>query len=225
MLLTGAYTRVMRIVLALAVLSALSACASSPRATPAAADGPSVSTLRSMLTGSFSSAAQAAGDPDYRDIRLHMTPIWTDRIDGPWLYVEQAMASDAAHPYRQRIYRLSSLGDGLFQSEIFELTEKPEDALRYAGAWKTPALLGELTPQTLHAKQGCEVVLKWFPGEHAFKGSTLGANCVSAFRGAAYATSQITLTDGLLVSWDRGFDAAGKQTWGAEKGGYRFVRE
>ena len=27
-----------------------------------------------------------------------------------------------------------------------------------------------------------------------------------------------------IVSWDRGFDQAGSQVWGAEKSGYVFVR-
>ena len=30
--------------------------------------------------------------------------------------------------------------------------------------------------------------------------------------------------DDRLLSWDRGFDAAGKQVWGAEKGPYEFLR-
>jgi hypothetical protein len=215
----------MRYLTILLPLLLLSACASSHQAAPPAADAPSVSLLKSMLVGSFSSAAHAAADKDYRDIRLHMSPIWESRNDGPWLYVEQAVASDEAHPYRQRIYRLSMLGENTFQSEIFELAESPEGAQKFAGAWSNPTLLAGVSPETITPKQGCEVILKWFPTEHAFKGSTLAANCTSGFRGAAYATSQITLTDGLLTSWDRGYDAAGKQVWGAEKGGYRFIRE
>jgi hypothetical protein len=27
-----------------------------------------------------------------------------------------------------------------------------------------------------------------------------------------------------MTSWDRGFDAAGRQVWGSEAGGYRFER-
>jgi hypothetical protein len=29
----------------------------------------------------------------------------------------------------------------------------------------------------------------------------------------------------MMVSWDRGFDKEGKQVWGAQKGGYRFVKK
>jgi len=32
------------------------------------------------------------------------------------------------------------------------------------------------------------------------------------------------VTKGRVVSWDRGFDAEGNHIWGAEKGGYEFVK-
>jgi hypothetical protein len=28
----------------------------------------------------------------------------------------------------------------------------------------------------------------------------------------------------MMVSWDRGYNDEGEQVWGAEKGGYRFVK-
>jgi hypothetical protein len=43
-------------------------------------------------------------------------------------------------------------------------------------------------------------------------------------RGASYATSEVVITDEQLLSWDRGWDANGKQVWGAETGGYIFVK-
>lgn len=58
----------------------------------------------------------------------------------------------------------------------------------------------------------------------SFVGRTEGNGCASELRGAAYATSEITLTASEMVSWDRGFNSAGKQVWGAPTGGYRFKR-
>jgi hypothetical protein len=43
-------------------------------------------------------------------------------------------------------------------------------------------------------------------------------------RGASYATSEVVLRDDGLDTWDRGFDDAGKQVWGATKGAYQFRR-
>jgi hypothetical protein len=186
---------------------------------------PSVADLARLMAGSFASTQQAKDDPAYYDIRLHMVPIWTSRTDGPWLYVEQAMAEAQDKPYRQRVYNLSRLGADKYQSAVYELPGTPEDALKFAGAWQDPARFNALAPADLRLKDGCEVVLKWDPAAKAFKGGTLAANCPSTLRGAAHATSEITLADGLLVSWDRGFDASGKQVWGAVKGGYRFVKD
>jgi CpeT protein len=183
---------------------------------------PGLDTLASWMSGSFSSAEQAAEDPEnYRDVRLHMTPIWTDRADGPWLYVEQAMAATLEKPYRQRVYRLSKgKTTGEFESAVFEL---PGDPLVFAGAWREPELVAGVTPRDLSEKKGCSIILQFQEG--AFRGSTIGTECLSTLRGAAYATSEVTIESDRLISWDRGFDAEGWQVWGTDKGGYIFVKE
>jgi|GEM_PF-748743 len=175
--------------------------------------------LAAWMTGTFSSAAQSQADPDYIDVRLHLAPVWTARTDGRWFYVEQAIATALDKPYRQRVYRLRAVADGLFESKVFELPD-PSVAV---GAWKQPDALATLDPAALVDRPGCAVLLRAVDGA-SFAGSTLGSQCVSGFRGAAYATSEVTVTATGLVSWDRGYDAAGKQVWGAEKGGYKFDR-
>jgi hypothetical protein len=195
-------------------------CASAAGAPALAAADPVLERLATWMAGSFSSATQAARDPDYRDIRLQVVPIWIARDDGPWLYVEQAAAASLDKPYRQRVYRLVRTGRRTIESRIFSLP----DPGRFAGAWRDPAPLAALGPGDLAPKTGCEVVLG-LRGKDAFRGSTVGKNCPSEHRGAAYATSEVTITSRGMASWDRGFDASGKQTWGAEKGPYAFARE
>ena len=56
-------------------------------------DKSDLETLRNRMTGEFSSEQQAKDDSSYFHIILQMTPIWPNRKDGYWLYVEQAMAS------------------------------------------------------------------------------------------------------------------------------------
>jgi hypothetical protein len=41
-------------------------------------------------------------------------------------------------------------------------------------------------------------------------------------RGASYATSKVTIEEGLIISWDQGFNEEDEQVWGAVKGGYEF---
>lgn len=192
----------------------------SPAGADEAAPASDLPTLATWLSGSFSSAAQAAADTNYFDIRLRVVPAWTDRADGPWLYVEQATASAQDKPYRQRVYRLRKGGDGTFTSEVYALP----GARRFAGAWRQARPLATLTPDSLLARDGCAVVLRRTDDGH-FAGGTVGNGCASDLRGAAYATSEVTVGPDIIESWDRGFAADGTQAWGATGGGYVFVRE
>lgn len=195
-------------------------CASGSRGAGARAGD--LELLATWMCGSFSSAAQAEEDPEhYRDIRLHTTLVWTTRKDGPWLYVEQAAASSPDKPYRQRVYHLTKgPAKGTFESAVFEL---PGDPLVFAGAWKAPELLDGVKIEDLTPRAGCTIVLRF--NNAAFSGSTAGEACVSTLRGADYATSEVMIEESRLVSWDRGWDEAGNQRWGAESGGYIFVKE
>lgn len=178
-----------------------------------------LSLLTDWMTGSFSSAAQSAGDPDYYDIRLHMVPIWPDVDGGPWLYVEQASATRPGQPYRQRIYRLGRTAEGGFASYVYTFAQ-PE---RFAGAWRDPAALDALSPDELDLRDGCAVYLR-HGRDGSFTGGTRETDCASSLRGATYATSEVVIRSDRIESWDRGFDAAGTQVWGAEKGPYLFSR-
>ncbi len=173
-----------------------------------------------FLTGSFSSYAQSQRDPEFYEIVLHMVPIWEDRDDGPWLYVEQAVASNAGQPYRQRVYHLEQIDKNSYSSSVYSF-ENPE---RFAGAYMDEMPLSELTPEDLSIRVGCAIVVSWDEDQRAFVGSTNGRDCQSDLRGASYATSEVRLRKDRLVTWDRGYDANGEQVWGAVKGGYVFDR-
>ena len=177
--------------------------------------------IAGWMAGSYSSSAQSQSDSEYKNIVLHMKPIWMDRTDGRWLYVEQAMQEAADKPYRQRVYHLVHHDDGAVESLVFEL---PGDALQYAGAWKQTQPLNELLPSQLTPRSGCGVKLK-AKSATQWSGSTDGDMCASSLRGAAYATSEVTVTESEITSWDRGFDSAGKQVWGATKGPYQFKKQ
>jgi hypothetical protein len=174
--------------------------------------------LVTWMTGSFSSAVQAAEDPEYFDISLHMTPIWTDREDGRWLYVEQAVAEYADRPYRQRVYRVLEIAEGLFESQVYTLP----DPAAVVGAWSSEQPLIDLTPDDLEERDGCSILMR--RRDQGFVGSTLASLCTSTLRGASYATSEVLITADGMISWDRGFADDGRQVWGAAKGGYVFDR-
>ena len=175
--------------------------------------------LAGMMTGSFSSAEQAAADPQFYDVRLHMVRIWPSRHDGVWLYVEQAMANEPKHPYRQRVYFVHEPEPGVFVSEVYTL----EDPKKWIGKWEHPKKFSDLEPKDLLARDGCAITMRR-ESDGAFVGGTEGTACASDLRGASYATSHVRITAQGLETWDRGFDAAGAQVWGATSGPYRFLR-
>jgi hypothetical protein len=174
--------------------------------------------LADWMTGTFSSAVQAADDPQFFDVTLHMTPIWLDRDDGPWLYVEQAMAEYPDRPYRQRVYQLRRVDRDLFESRVFTLPDPPA----VIGAWRAETPLDALAPGDLERREGCSILMR--RRGDAFVGSTLARLCTSTLQDATYATSEVLITAEGMVSWDRGFDADGNQVWGSTEGGYVFDR-
>lgn len=176
--------------------------------------------LLSWMTGSFSSQEHAQADTNFYDIRLHMVPIWPQRTDGKWLYVEQAVADHQDKPYRQRVYLLTQVNDSTFQSKVYSFT----DPLRFASEWQKENPMATMTPDSLIEKQGCSIFLVKKEKDNAFVGSTVDKNCMSSLRGASYATSEIIITEAGLSTWDRGFNENGEQVWGSIKGGYLFVK-
>ena len=178
---------------------------------------PALDRLHDYLTGTFSSQAQSTADSNFFDIRLIMTDIWTGRDDGYWLYVEQATAVTPDKPDRQRIYHLHRRDDSTLVSDVYTFTEP----LRFAGHWVRDDFPSPLTPDSLELRTGCTILLRAV-NDTLFVGGTEGERCESNLRGASYAASEVRITPNVLLSWDRGYDSAGVQVWGARTGGYRF---
>ena len=195
-----------------AVVLALSACASTP---PLPRDA--LSEVHDWMQGHYDSSAQAAQDSDYFALSLVLAPVLPEMSSSRWLYVEQALAATPERPYRQRVYRLSENAAGEVVSEVFLLRE-PE---RFVRGFER-GTLAELTPDMLEPRAGCAVYFR--KQGDVYRGTTRGSDCASDLRGARYASAEVEVRDGRLSSWDRGFDASGKQVWGAENGPYVFLR-
>lgn len=217
--------------ISLLCLLLLVGCGESEKASPAdpapkAAEAPAPTEadadlvrLVAWMTGSFDSAAQAQADPDYFEIHLHMARLWPERTDAIYLYVEQAVGGAPEKPYRQRVYRVVAAGEGVYDSAVWELP----DPKAWVGAWKADFERPTLGPDALIEREGCTVQLK-LQADGTFKGSTPGNACKSVLHGSTYATSEVTVHEHRVVSWDRGFNDAGEQVWGAEKAGYVFEK-
>ena len=79
-----------------------------------------------------------------------------------------------------------------------------------------------MRPSLLIERKGCSIHLH--RTNHAYVGVTRGEGCPSALDDAVYSTTVVTITDTGFSSWDRGFDADGRQVWGSTAGAYEFAK-
>ncbi|MGK0366586.1 MAG: CpeT protein [Saprospiraceae bacterium] len=91
------------------------------------------------------------------------------------------------------------------------------------GAWKDKSIFTKIKPSEVSLKEGCEVVLKK-QKDGSFSGKTGAESCKSSFRGASFATSEVTIVPEKIVSWDQGWNDNGEQIWGATLAGYEFLK-
>lgn len=204
---------------AILVSIVLTTSCANKKTTSTSASDKELDKLTEWLTGDFSSSAQAKADTNYFDISLSMRRIWEDRTDGVWLYVEQAVTAKKNQPYRQRVYKLNHPSKDLFTSEIYTISNASE----VIGLQDDPAKKSLLTFDKIEKKDGCTVNLQYEKGW--FVGGTHEKDCPSDLRGASYATTEIKLNKTQLISWDRGYNSADEQVWGATLGGYIFIKK
>ena len=190
-----------------------------PKSKPGKTNDHDLQLLASWMAGIFNNQAQARQTQTYAYVTLYMIPIWKDRNDGYWFYVEQSMADQPETPYYQRVYHLTRINEDLMESNLYTL----QDAARFTRVYENLATFDELTPEMLVLSPGCSIILRRI-NESSFAGSTLGEGCPSELRGAMYTTSQIVINEHQIINWERGFDRNGKQVWGATMGGYIFSK-
>lgn len=174
--------------------------------------------LVSLMVGRFSSAQQADKDSTYFNISLVTVPVMQGRTDGFWMYVEQALSKSRYRPYRQRVYQVQ-YRSGYWTTSIY-LLKNPDF---WINAQDDTFRLNRMRTDSLVKRNGCDITLR--RNNRTFSGKTEYSTCPSEVRGAVFATSEVTLQKDKLVSWEKGFSPDGKQVWGAEKGGYIFLRE
>lgn len=216
-------------VLAVSALASI-ACGSSndgdapdPAVNDVVDEGPAESVVERALRfqrGLFNSSAQAARDGRYFEVQLSVCSVDAPALGEHVLYVEQAMMSAPEEPYRQRVYVLDGEGDQVVS--VVNEVDAPEqliDLCSFAPADRAAILAA----RTVTPVEGCEVVLT-VVDDNTFTGGTIGDSCSNDYGGATYATSEVTLTDTALQSWDRGYDADDVQVWGATAGAYVFDR-
>lgn len=188
-------------------------------ATSARADDTPLTRAAAWLTGTFNNEAQFTYDRGYRHVELHSVPLFPDRADSPWIYLEQSLIDAPTLPYRQRVHQLAARSDGAIEVRVYALA----NPVAFSAAWRDPARLAKLTHADLVFQEGCTIILREQP-DGSFKGATEGTGCANDLNGAAYATADLAVTKDQITTWDRGYNAAQAQVWGPMGGGYIFKR-
>ncbi len=170
------------------------------------------------MAGSYSSAEQAKADSSYLELELEIIRIWHKRKDGAWLYGEQAHADNKDLPTAQWMYHLSQVNDSTFTWDMLSIRNAPE----FRGAYAETGRLLNLSIDSLERQVGCTITLH--KRGQLYVGSTKERECSGTMGNAAYTSTEVVLTNERLVIWDRGWNAGGKQVWGAEVGGYVFLK-
>lgn len=179
-----------------------------------------------LALGSWSSRDQSA-DPAYDWVESETVRVLTDRIDGIWLYQENAVlaaspdAPPAAgakdQPYFQVVIQLQALGDG----EVHTTTYRLDTAAARAGAkglWRDPSR--DFAPEWI-GTVACMGHMRRV-AEGFWQGAVA---CPNGYKGGVKVDSRSIRSPDAYVNWDRGFDLSGRQVWGPATGGYIFNRK
>ena len=173
------------------------------------------------LVGVMDTSAQAATNAKSANVRMTTCKIQVpdaaerDR-NVTFLYQEQALTENLGKPYRQRFLRIAPSTE---RQRVRSLSFRPAQAENWIGLCNQPETRRVVTLQDL----GMPVCSVWLQksGDN-YVGSTPEGGCPANVRGAVKITNRIVLHDTGMDTLDRGFNAAGKQVWGATSDSYQF---
>ncbi|MGA7933550.1 MAG: chromophore lyase CpcT/CpeT [Kovacikia sp.] len=183
--------------------------------------------MASRLEGIMDTSAQAVANPKAPQVRMTTCRVTVanavPRSQGSSgetvvLYQEQALFRDLTKPYRQRFLQISP---SLYSQSVRSRSFKPANPSLWTGFCNKPAADRVLQPKDLGSPV-CDVFLKRSGQDYI--GNTPVNGCLANFRGAVRITNHIELSTTGMDTWDRGFDANGKQVWGAKAESYQYRR-
>lgn len=179
----------------------------------------------SYLTGVMETSAQAKAIPDAPSVRmttcevkLNSTESSVQPSEGVFLYQEQALTRNLSKPYRQRVLEIKPSAD---RNSIESVSFKLINPKRWIGLCQKPLSERVISFQEIQ-NANCSVFLK--PMGTEYSGETQPGGCASNFKGAVKITNKIKLDQQGMETQDRGFDAKGKQVWGAENRSYQYEK-
>jgi len=183
-----------------------------------------VKEVASRLEGVMDTSAQAATHPKASNVRMTTCRVSVTGDESTtgnatiFLYQEQALSDNLVKPYRQRFLQLSA---SPYSRSVRSQSFKPTNPSAWTGFCNRPDVDRVLKLTDL-GRPVCNVFLR--PSGENYVGNTPANGCPANVRGAVRITNHIELYKTGMDTWDRGFDANGKQVWGAKAESYQFRR-
>lgn len=139
-----------------------------------------LSQLRDMLTGDFRSMEKAQVGRQYDYVVVQSRPIWQDRSDGYWLYLEQFAAADDKLPAVQTVLHIYVSNNRELVCETYILT----DPSAFANATRHQSQLLKLSYAGLKKSDACPLYFQQM-GNAVFNGKIPEATCAVQVQGQA----------------------------------------
>ncbi len=171
------------------------------------------------LVGAMDTSAQAKANPEAPNVRITTCKIQVTAEQNPnavFLYQEQALTKQLNKPYRQRFLRIAPTTNN---SQVESKAFKPANPQAWVGLCSKLETQRVVQSRELE-ESNCSVFLR--PTGKNYIGETAPGGCPTNFRGATRITNTIILHQTGMDTRDRGFDATGKQVWGAKEQPYQF---
>jgi CpeT protein len=137
------------------------------------------------------------------NIGLQILPIWQDRIDGEWLYIESNIINSPNKPFRQRILQLVATPNGLIRLYSYTIPRASD----FAGAYYFPQVLASLTQSQLSISNNCELLIE-LKVTSTFVGETDIDSCITP-EGMPSVTTFFAVSEVNMSFLDGGYDKFG----------------
>ena len=177
--------------------------------------------IAAHLTRAMDTSAQAAANPGVANVRMSTCVVQFQDVgsasdDAIYLYQEQFVQPQPDQPYRQRFLQIAPHPAS---QSVQSLAYKPAVLEDWVGLCDRPLADRTVSAEAL-GEPICSVFLR--PFGTGYLGRTPIGGCPANFRGAVRITNHIVLHENGMSTWDRGFDAEGRQVWGAADQAYEF---
>ncbi|MFT5880762.1 MAG: CpeT protein [Moritella sp.] len=174
--------------------------------------------LKQWLSGEHHSTNDKIQDRDVQ-LALQILPIWQDRIDGEWLYMESSVINSPHKPFRQRILQLVDTPNNRIRLYSYSIPRASD----FAGAYYEPQILSSLTLSQLTIHSGCELLIE-LKDTGIFVGESNAKTCVPRRMGLQFMATFFAVSEFNLSFLDRGYDKHGQLIQGSLENPVTFLK-